>query len=83
MQRKNACLDKTLRNFLCEIKNHRACLHGGRGPQVGKVTRGNPFVGLHAPLQPRHSGVHFLKICEWSLSTLTQNMAGKLAVTFK
>ena len=24
---------------------------------------------LHAILQPRHPGVHFLKIIEWSLST--------------
>ena len=50
----------------------RACLHGGGGPQVGEVTclcevKNNP--PLHAILQPRHPGVHFLKIIEWSLST--------------
>ena len=42
------------------------------GPQVGEVTclggvkNNSP---LHAILQPRHPGVHFLKIIEWSLST--------------
>ena len=46
----------------------RACLHGGGGPQVGEVTRlgevkNNP--PLHAILQPRHPGVHFVKIIEW------------------
>ena len=50
----------------------RARLHGGRGPQVGEVTRlgevkNNP--PLRAILQPRHPGVHFLKIIEWKLST--------------
>ena len=56
--------------FSCTL---RACLHGGGGPQVGEVTRlgevkkNNP--PLHAILQPRHPGVHFLKIIEWSLST--------------
>ena len=50
-----------------------ACLHGGGGPQVDEVTclggvkKNNP--PLHAILQPRHPGVHFLKIIEWSLST--------------
>ena len=55
----------------------RACLHGGGGPQVGKVTclggvKNN--YPLHAILQPRHSGVHFLKVIEWSLSTKTRKM---------
>ena len=51
----------------------RACLHGCEGPQVGEVTclggvkKNN--LPLHAILQPRHPGVHFLKIIEWSLST--------------
>ena len=50
----------------------RACLHEGGGPQIGEVTRLgwvriNP--PLHAILQPRDPGVHFLKITEWSLST--------------
>ena len=46
----------------------RACLHGGGGPPVGEVTRlgggkkNNPR--LEAILQPRHPGVHFLKIIE-------------------
>ena len=40
--------------------------------QIGEV---NPLGGvknnppLHAILQPRHPGVHFLKIIEWSVST--------------
>ena len=57
----------------CSFDNLRACLHGSGGPQVGEVTRlggvkkNNP--PLHAILQPRHPGVHFLKIIEWSLST--------------
>ena len=50
----------------------RACLHEGGGPQEGEVTclggvNNNP--PLHALLQPRHPGVHFLKIIEGSLST--------------
>ena len=50
----------------------RACLHEGGGPQEGEVTclggvNNNP--PLHALLQPRHPGVHFLKIIEVSLST--------------
>ena len=50
----------------------RACLHGSGGHQVGEVTclgwvKNNP--PLHAILQPRHSGVHFLKVIEWSVST--------------
>ena len=50
----------------------RACLHGGGRPQEGEVTclggeNNNP--PLHALLQPRHPGVHFLKIIEGSLST--------------
>ena len=50
----------------------RACLHGGGAPQVGEVTclggvKNNP--SLHAILQPRHPGVHFLKIIEWWLSS--------------
>ena len=58
----------------------RACLHGGGGPQVNEVTRlggvkKNP--PLYAMLQPRHSGVHFLRIIEWSLSTQTRKNAGK------
>ena len=53
----------------------RACLHGGGGPQVGEVTclcevKNNP--PLHAILQPRHPGVHFLKIIEWSLTARKQ-----------
>jgi len=50
----------------------RACLHGGGGPQVGEVTRLGGVKNnspLHAILQPRHLGVHFLRIIEWSLST--------------
>ena len=35
-------------------------------------TKNNP--PLHPILQPRHPGVHFLKIIEWSLSTLTRKM---------
>ena len=51
----------------------RAFLHEGGEPQIGEVTplggvkKNNP--PLHAILQPRHPGVHFLKITEWSLST--------------
>ena len=50
----------------------RACLKGGRGPQVGEVTRLgglkiNP--ALRAILHPRHPRVHFLNIIELSLST--------------
>ena len=51
----------------------RACLHGGGRPQVSEVTclgevkKNNP--PLQAVLQPRHPGVYFLKIIEWSLST--------------
>ena len=44
------------------------------GAQVGEVTclgevkkKNNP--PLQAILQPRHPGVHFLKIIEWLLST--------------
>ena len=53
------------------------CLHGGGGPQVGEVTclagvKKNP--PLHAVLQPRHPGVHFLKTIEWSPSTQTRKM---------
>ena len=49
-----------------------ACLHGGGGPLVDEVAclggvKKNP--PLHAILQPRYPGVHFLKIIEWSLST--------------
>ena len=55
----------------------RACLHGGGGPQVREETclggvKNNPPV--HAVLQPRHPGVHFLKIIVWSLSTETRRM---------
>ena len=55
----------------------RARLHGGGGPQVGEVTclagvKKNP--PLHAVLQPRHPGVHFLKTIEWSPSTQTRKM---------
>ena len=49
----------------------RACLHGGGGPQIGEVTRlGGVKINppLHAILQPRHPGMHFRKIIEWSLS---------------
>ena len=58
----------------------RACLHGGGGPQVNEVTRlggvkKNP--PLYAMLQPRHPGVHFLRIIEWSLSTQTRKNVGK------
>ena len=52
----------------------RACLHGGGGPQVGEATclGGVKQIALiymqsHAILQPRHPGVHFLKIIEWLL----------------
>ena len=34
--------------------------------RLGEVKKNNP--PLHAVLQPRHPGVHFLKIIEWSLS---------------
>ena len=53
------------------------CTHKGWGPRVGEVTclggvkKNSP---LHAILQPRHPGVHFLKIIEWSLSTETRKM---------
>ena len=48
----------------------RAYLHRAGGPQVGEVIRlGGVNPPLRAILQPRHSGVHFLKIIEWSLST--------------
>ena len=58
----------------------RACLHGGGGPQVNEVTRlggvkKNP--PLYAMLQPRHPGVHFLRIIEWSLSTETRKNVSK------
>ena len=33
---------------------------------------------LHVILQPCHPGVHFLKIIEWSLSTLTRKMLANL-----
>ena len=55
----------------------RACLHGCGEPEVGEVTclggvkNNSP---LHAILQPRHPGVHSLKIIEWSLSTSTKKM---------
>ena len=58
----------------------RACLHGCGEPEVGEVTclggvkNNSP---LHAILQPRHPGVHSLKIIEWSLSTSTKKNAGK------
>ena len=45
----------------------RACLRGGGGPQISEVTRlggGKNNPPLHAILQPRHPGVHFLKISE-------------------
>ena len=54
------------------VKSLRAYLYGGGGPQVGEVTYPggkNEKPRLHATLQPRHPGVHFLKIIEWSLST--------------
>ena len=63
-----------LRNYNKYYYFFRAsCLLGGGGPLVGQVTslggvkKNNP--PLHAILQPRHPGVHFLKIIEWSLST--------------
>ena len=50
----------------CMKKNIlRACLHGGGVPQVGEGKNKPPS---HAILQPRHPGVHFLKIIERSLS---------------
>ena len=46
----------------------RACLHEGGGLQVDEVTRlGGVKKGnspLHAILQPRHPGAHFLKVIE-------------------
>ena len=51
----------------------RTRLHGGGEPQLGEVTylcgvkKNHP--PLHAILQPRYPGVHFLKIIEWSPST--------------
>ena len=66
--------------------NLRACLHGGGGPQVGEVTRlrgvkkkkkkwNNP--PLYAILQPRHAGVHFLKIYWMVAKDLNKKNAGK------
>ena len=58
----------------------RACLHGGGGPQVGEVTRlggVKKTPPLYAMLQPRHPGVHFLRIIEWSLSTQTRKNVSK------
>ena len=58
----------------------RACSHRGGGPQVGEVTRLGglkKIPPLYAMLQPRHPGVHFLKIIEWLLSTQTRKNAGK------
>ena len=49
----------------------RACLYGGGEHQVGEVTL------LGTILQPRHPGVHFLKIIEWALSTWTRKMLEK------
>ena len=51
-----------------------ACLHEGGGPQVGEVTclggiKKKITLLYMQSLQPRHPGVHFLKIIEWSLST--------------
>ena len=45
----------------------RACLRGGGGSQISEVTplgveKNN--LPLHAILQPRHPGMHFLKISE-------------------
>ena len=59
-------------NLLTIRERVRACLHGGWGHQVGEVSRlggvkHNP--PLHAILQARHPGEHFLKIIEWSLSS--------------
>ena len=56
----------------CEPGWIKACLDGGGGLQVGEVTRSGGVKNnppLHAILQPRDPGVHFLKINEWSLST--------------
>ena len=47
----------------------RACLHRDGGPQVSEVTRLGGVKKYPSILQPRHPGVHFLKIIEWSLST--------------
>ena len=59
-------------NLISSHVKIRACLHWGGAPQVGEVTclgevKKKPF--WHVILQPRHPGVHFLKIIEWSLST--------------
>ena len=59
-------------NIAINLKVYGAYLYGGGGPQVGEVTYPggkNEKPRLHATLQPRHPGVHFLKIIEWSLST--------------
>ena len=56
----------------CEPGWIKACLDGGGGLQVGEVTRSGGVKNnppLHAILQPRDPGVHFLKINEWSRST--------------
>ena len=55
----------------------RACLREGGRPQIGEVTplggvKNNP--PLRAILQPRQPGEQFLKITEWSLSTLTRKI---------
>ena len=57
----------SLHNIEYYAETLRACSHGGGGPQVGEVTclggvKNNP--PLHAILQLRHPGVHFLKIIE-------------------
>ena len=64
------------KNQKAYVKIHlRACLHGDGGPQAGEVNclcgiKNNP--PLHAILQTRHPGVHFLKIIEWSLTARKQ-----------
>ena len=65
---RNANLHETLSicivNEIINVSKNilRACLHRDGGPQVIEVTR-------LGGAQPRHPGLHSLKIIEWSLST--------------
>ena len=67
------CLCKTVYSVSISQTQIRSCLHEGGGPQIGEVTRlgwlKKNYPPLHAILQPRHPGVQFPKITEWSLST--------------
>ena len=87
MKDKKTCQLPHIFNIICHnfqsdivqkayVKIHlRARLHGDGGPQAGEANclcgiKNNP--PLHAILQTRHPGVHFLKIIEWSLTARKQ-----------